>query len=467
MKKGAGIAVNIVKMFVIILLIAVFALLSYSCYTGSNDYLGLANHSNGAVYDTECYEATSDKAMILIPGLMASTLYDTADGSPLWGYSRFGNLITQVVKMGNATLAEKETFATSVVNSLSCDENNVPLVKERVGTMSDSDAYGSFNGMKYIYNILEPLYGEQYDIVVWQYDWRQSNTGSALELERFINYNGYDEVMFFTHSMGGVVVSNYLARREENREKTKLFVPFGCPLLGSMDAVNNLYENQDQSGFMVTILNLIKEKFNVDVSLNTIARNLASVYELLPSPAYDEVAYYDANSSAYVGTATPMYYEGESVTCEEMLSYMYTYSWAKKSNGEYKPVVAELESYFDSLYVEVDGVRTFVTDTVPTEYIVGVDVNTLVGAYVNSDGVLVDTVYSMLGDGTVPAYSATAGHALTDSNVHLVYGITHGPLANGEGDLEGSDPEKTGLQYLKGIMAKYISKTDAQINGGN
>lgn len=466
MKTGSFI--KIVKIIIIALLIVVFASISYMCYAESNDYLGLLDHSAGAVYEINYHKPTSKKAMLLIPGLMASTLYDIDSGKPLWGYGGIVNMGVELFKIqiSNASLAEKETSVQGIINRLACDENNVPLVREKVGTMGDGDAYGSFDGMKYIYDILEPAYGKQYDVIVWQYDWRQSNQGSAVELEKFINYHGYDELMFFTHSMGGVVVSNFLARSVENRNKTKLFMPFGCPLLGSMDAINNLYESVNLEGMIANALSMLKDNFNIDFSLNSLARNLASVYELLPFPAFDEVDYFKEDSISYVGSETAMHYEGQSVKCDEMLEKMYTYSWTKKANGESMPVVAGLEGYFEHLYVEVNGKRLFVTDTVSTEYIVGLGLNTLVGAYVNKDGILEDKVYSELGDGTVPAFSATAGHALTDENVHLVYGISHGPLANGD-DLEGNSPEFTGLKYVRGIMEKYIEKTDSQIAGGN
>lgn len=452
-----------IKAIIIAALCAVIVLTTVLCLTGQNGYLGLKDHSKGALYEINYYEAKSDKAMLLIPGLMASTLYDLETDKPVWGYDGILGMVTDLIKIqsSNATTAEKEKFAQALIDRLACDENNVPVVRERVGTMEDPDAYGSFQGMKYIYDILTPLYGKQYDIIVWQYDWRQSNTGSALELEKFINYHGYKEVMFFTHSMGGVVVSNYLARSEANRTKTKLFMPFGCPLLGSMDAVNNLFES-DGSGMIASALTMVKDMFNTEFSINMLARSMASVYELLPFPAYDTTRYFNAQSADYVGRQAGVYFESKPVKNEELITVMSSYAWAKRANGSLKPAVENLGNYFDSLYIDVDGQKVFVTDLVPTEYIVGVGLNTLVSAGVDKEGKIVGKVYSTLGDGTVPAYSATAGHPLDAENVHLVYGIAHGPLANGR-DVEGHTPETTGLKYVPGIMAKYIEKTDSEL----
>jgi hypothetical protein len=228
-----------------------------------------------------------------------------------------------------------------------------------------------------------------------------------------------------------------------------------------MDAVNNLFES-DGSGMIASALTMVKDMFNTEFSINMLARSMASVYELLPFPAYDTTRYFNAQSADYVGRQAGVYFESKPVKNEELITVMSSYAWAKRANGSLKPAVENLGNYFDSLYIDVDGQKVFVTDLVPTEYIVGVGLNTLVSAGVDKEGKIVGKVYSTLGDGTVPAYSATAGHPLDAENVHLVYGIAHGPLANGR-DVEGHTPETTGLKYVPGIMAKYIEKTDSEL----
>lgn len=460
------IVINILKILLILTLIAALLLITYGIFTEKNNYLGLADHSKGAIYEINYYKPASKKAILLIPGLMASTLYDLETGDALWGYSRFMKLAVDLISAGNKSVEEKQALVKNAIDTFSCAENHIPLVKEKVGTMLDSDGYGSFGGMKYLNDMLKPLYGKQYDIITWQYDWRQSNTGSALELEKFVNYHGYEEVIFFTHSMGGVVVANYLARNEKNRLKTKLFVPFGCPFFGSMDAIGNLYESAIQSsGIMADAMSILSNSFETELSITDLARNFASVYELLPFNSFYNAGYFQEASPDFTGKTSPIYFENEPSDYENSISNMKKFDWTKMTNGKFKPALEKLEKYTDNLYIDFNGIKTFISDTVNTEYIVGVDLPTAVCAFIGKDGMLYETIKSDSGDGTVPSYSASAGNPLDAPNVHLVHGIAHGPLANGD-DFEGNTSEKTGLKYVLGIMAKYVEKTDLELFGG-
>lgn len=443
----------------IVLIIVVCVGISASTVIGFKDVttwdgVSLKSHTEGAIYDYTYYKSkvTSKKAMILIPGLMASSFYNPETEKEMWGYAGFGNILSDLAF--KKTPEEKDEFFDFVVSTISADENNVPFFRQRVANMNDREKFASFDGMKYIYEIIQPLYGDRYDIVVWQYDWRQHNAGSAAELQKFIDYNGWEELMFFTHSMGGVVTANYLALSESNREKTKLFMPFGCPFFGSMDAITNLFTEANPSGLMNMLFQAINNMFNKNFALSDAARTLASVYELLPMAANDKAWYYDESSSHYSGVASTVQLNGKYLTADELTDFIKSFDWTKRKDGSFTPVVNNLNAYRDNLWVDNGkGEKVFVTELVPTEYIVGVDVSTTVSVTLNDNGQILSKVKSMLGDGTVPAYSASAGNSLDDPNVHLVHGIEHGPLAN---DTAPDTWDKTGLQYLAGILEKYI-----------
>lgn len=463
-------------------------------------------HTLGAVYPEAGYmDVNSKKAMIIIPGLMASQLYEDytlEDGKPIeaWGYGFFIDLVTSLLDVKDGTTEEKHAFFEAAINSLACDENNVPINKLRVSTMDDVNAFDAFGGCEYIYDILQPLYGNQYDIFCWQYDWRQHNMGAAEQLEKFINGCGYEEVMFYTHSMGGIVVANYLSRSQENRDKVKLFMPFGAPFLGSMDAITNLFtwlpdpnapeiDWEYYSNNLVSVVTalmggedlglnlfdfavgLVNYMLEVDFSLADLARTIASVYELLPFDQYFNTQYFDEAKtetimidgipvSAYVNKNSALYKDGEAFTGTSFQSYMAAFDWAKKENGENQPAIANLVSYRDKFFFEKDGKTVFVTELVPTEYIVGVGKSTTVAVDLTADGQIKEVYKSLLGDNTVPAYSASAGLSLTHERVHLVYGVEHGPLMNND---EANPTEKTGLRYVADILDKYIEYTDAEL----
>lgn len=419
------------------------------------DGKSLQSHAKGAVYDYTYYKENvrHDKAMILIPGLMASSFYSAETDEPMWSVEGFAHLVTTMLQQ--PTQEDKSDYFDFVINSLKCDENNIPLMKERIATMQDGEQYATFDGMKYIYDMVYPVYGDRYDVVVWQYDWRQHNMGSAEELEKFIDYNGWDEVMFFTHSMGGVVTANYLARSAENRNKTKLFMPFGCPFFGSMDAINNLFEEDNPSGMMNTLFSAVSTYAQRDFALVDVARTMASIYELLNSPAFDSAWYFDEDSPYYIGASGSIYSDGKYLDNAEIYDLICAFDWAKRTDGTLTPAVNNLPDYWSNLYVDDgNGNKIFVSDAVPTEYIVGIDVETTISVEINAEGKIIGKITSSYGDGTVPAYSASAGHSLDDSNVHLVYGVNHGPLAN---DNFQASAEESGLQYLMGILARYIS----------
>lgn len=437
-------------------------------------------HADGAVYpDASYYEAEHDKAMILIPGLMASSLHTTEANeffdanTQVWGVQGFINLV-------KAASNEENPFrGTALSELIGCDENGIPNTKLRVDDMTDVDCYGAFQGMGYLYRLLSPDYGKQYDIVVWQYDWRETNVGSAEQLELFIEGNGWDEVMFFTHSMGGIVVANYLARSAANREKTELFMPFGAPFFGSMDAINNLFVNTtpgaggfNLGGATIDIFGLLTDVMSEgenEFTLATLARTLSTVYELLPTQAYNESDHFDSTLSGstfnsyekYVGATSSILLSGQPVTMSEFLTYLQGFSWAKKADGTSIAPVANQASYVSSLYVDDGtGKKVFVTELVPTEYMLGIGVNTSIAADINANGEITEIYKSYLGDGTVPAYSASAGHALDDEHVHYVVGIEHGPLANDEKEIPAST---TCLQYVPALMKLYIEKTDSEL----
>ncbi len=418
------------------------------------DGYSLQSHKEGAIYDYRYYKESvkHDKAMILLPGLMASSFYLPSTNEPMWGMPGFGNLATTLIK--KETEEEKSAYFDFVIDSLKCDENNVPLLTERIATMQDGEAYGSFDGMKYIYDIVYPVYGDRYDVLVWQYDWRQHNMGSAEELEKFINYNGWDEVVFFTHSMGGVVVANYLARSQTNRDKTELFVPFGCPFFGSMDAINNLFEQANPSGMMNDLFGMISGYVNREFSLTDVSRTMASVWELLNFPVFDESWYFDSDHPYYIGVDGTIRSGEGYLDSREVYDLLCSYDWARRADGSLRPVVANLLDYQNNLYIDDGkGGKIFVSDAVNTEYIVGIDVPTNIAVTLDGEGKITDTVKSTYGDGTVPAYSASAGHPLDDPRVHLVYGVEHGPLAN---DNFQATAEESGLRYVLGILEKYI-----------
>ena len=386
---------------------------------------------------------------------------------------------------------------------MGCDDEGVPNTTVRVANMSSENPADAFGGMSYLYEDLYSKYRNQYDIVVWQYDWRQSNVESARHLEDFIEKCGWSKVQFYTHSMGGIVVSNYL-KEASNRDKVELFMPFGAPLLGSMDAVTNLF-SEDALAFVKDLFKGMGINFN----LAEVARLIPSVYELLPTKEF--FALYSEGDS-------PIFINGAPATYQQFMQNLLSQTWVKGSDGEIKDFIKNLESYQDAFFVNAtydkakdiwvedskSEQKVHVSQLVPTEYVIGVgkftvnrshligddnitedyadqdktEINAAGSIFSNYIGVeggqgngrvsIIDYetgIFRGLGDGTVPAYSASCGQSLDSANCHLVYGVKHGPLLNDSIDsVNGYCPAYlTGLAYIDEVLPDYVAKTDAEI----
>lgn len=114
--------------------------------------------------------ATSNKAIVIIPGVGATTL-TTPAGEVCW------------IWVGNA---EKIACTTSGVSELTLT----------VGL----DDYGVFNLYEDLYNMLKNYYGDEYNIIFYGYDWRNA-LNAITNLEIIASY--YSELILVAHSMGG------------------------------------------------------------------------------------------------------------------------------------------------------------------------------------------------------------------------------------------------------------------------
>ena len=502
------------KAFTVLILVFILScsVFIFSACDGSAD-----SSAKGAVYE-ENFTPTKDKAMILIPGLMASALFNAETDEAIWSPKGFLNLVGEFDDNLSALDAKYEgnTYNNSdydkekqrllqdlLIKYMGCDDNGVPNTTVRVANMSSENPTDAFGGMGYLYKDLYAKYREQYDVVVWQYDWRQSNVESARHLKEFIDKCGWSKVQFYTHSMGGIVVSNYL-KDAANRSRVELFMPFGAPLLDSMDAVTNLFSEE--------ALAFVKDLFKgmgMDFNLAEVARLIPSVYELLPTKEFFEL---------YGEGDSPIFINGQPATYSQFMDSLLTQSWVKGSDGEVKDFIKNLEAYQDAFFVNAsydskNGVwvedsnseqKVHVSQLVPTQYVIGVGKFTvnrshLVGEdtvsedYTDQDKTEIDAsdsifsnyigvtggqgngkvfirdyetgIFRGLGDGTVPAYSASCGQPLDSANCHLVYGVKHGPLLNDSVDsINGYCPAYlTGLAYIDEVVPNYVAKTDAEL----
>lgn len=207
-----------------------------------------------------------NKAIIYVTALFGGGLYNEETQETVWDpfntefdlYEHWAPNTPSIYDLGGVMAefeAEKDVFpdiASALTfnkgtllyeMSLDQDGNGInPHVVPANNKPVDKDGYriNCYYGAVAIYKqfILNTRkeFGDEYDCIMFNQDWRKSPADSAKVLEDFIAEKGYEKVIFMSHSMGGPVVNSYLARSEANREKVEMYLAYAPATLGSFDA---------------------------------------------------------------------------------------------------------------------------------------------------------------------------------------------------------------------------------------
>lgn len=224
-----------------------------------------------------------DKAIIYVTALFGGGLYNEETLEPVWDpfYTEFdlyehwapesptiydfsGVLGEFSEEMGDAFTMIMDALSYeegTLLYDMSLDQDGNGLNPDVVPANDkpvdiDGDRLHCYYGAVAIYKqfILNTReqFGDEYDCIMFNQDWRKSPGDSGKVLEDFINEKGYKEVIFMSHSMGGPVVNSYLARSEANRDKVKLYLAFAPATLGSFDAYGAMTCPKDYLGAFLT-----------------------------------------------------------------------------------------------------------------------------------------------------------------------------------------------------------------------
>lgn len=422
------------------------------------------------------------KAVIILPGLFASGLYNTANGEGVWDpfdeidvwfsdiTARTGLPIGVILQIfsNQAFSSELDKLfdnncrgaSDSLFNLMAMNEDGTPAVETIKPVPFDSDSrlrYGVVNAQKEMYDTLYEQYGTAYEVMVYNYDFRLDNRYSAEKLEEFINEKGYKEVILVSHSNGGAVASCYLGRSKENRDKVSLYLSYDAPYYGSFAAIGTL---EDIDGMIAGVLKAIKDipiLEGLGNAINDVFQyqfkklvNLWAVYQLLPS--YELLTtqqYRHIYTEQIMGiegkpekpvtkvVQDAMYnIDGEDIifeSKEELWEFYCSRPWAKMSNGQLKPQMAQWLDFQDAMMVELeDGRKVHSTSLVNTQYFSGMGYNNVTKLYFKTeDGNLVrlpQNDFTDQGDGTVLLYSSTAG-CTENHRIHIIPDANHYDVA--------------------------------------
>lgn len=401
------------------------------------------------------------KAIIWVTALLSGGLYDQDSGLAVWDPLPYEditlkdfiasddvtntvvNLITRLLFSSDSDF-NFETLAGPILNG-DMDETNLfwNLGFDNDGNPNNANIVpaNDFDN-KIQYGVLGAYVDHSADInarynlydcefKVFNYDWRFDCALGASALEDYIEQNKYTDVVLFSHSMGGNVVANYLARNDYNRTRTVKYVSMGGAFLGSYDA---LYTMENLENYFMSVLDgmgmdinsllsstpsLIKNIINgIDIKavINQIQDfiiNLDTFVQLLPS--YDLISgkQYGVN-----GDGDAITIDGNAITSAEELYSFYEsrpWAWKKDSEGEYvmdgdkhviRDIVKNLRDFHESMYVTLeDNTKVFSTTLVDTVYVTGSGIVSFCGADYNSNDGVITFRTSTNGDLQVLFYS--------------------------------------------------------------
>lgn len=400
---------------------------------------------------TEPKDETPKKAIIMLHSMLAGTLENADTGEIIWLPIEYDgvtlldlidnmlmsalDIILCDTSVGSKINAISEDDHNSVIYQMLCDENGNSIYNIQAVDFETNDTfqrYGILGAYRQMYEGLEELYGDDTDVIIYQYDWRLDNRLAAQKLEEFVNAKGYEEIVLLSHSNGGPVASSYLGRSAENREKVKLYCAYVAPFFGSSMALTTL-ENTD--GLISYYVNLVSQLFSDKNFIEQIAKNQMKpliqntpiLYQLLPTIEYFNT-YYSSK-----GTQGSITVDGKRITTqEELFDFYCSRPWAYNSKGELKPMLTDYRAYVDSTYVTVDGKKVHSTELVNTYYFTNAGSGASDTQFVYEKGRM-KYAYGLEGNGdsTVLYTSATIGKTKDDERVifseeyisHDYYGI--------------------------------------------
>ncbi|WP_126425132.1 lipase/acyltransferase domain-containing protein [Brevibacillus marinus] len=253
--------------------------------------------------------------VILVPGIGGSQLYAVPDDLVWVAFWDVG--LNEPVKE-KLSLKPVSEGSTEVISENGVDvfalQTNYGL--DGISRLTLLDLFENARQYK---KMIEALQNEGYipgvSLFGLPYDWRMDLRTRHLEIERKINEaisaSGSSKVNIIAHSMGGLLIKDYLLLNPGKQQRIDTFITIGTPFLGAPLASKALAFG----GYNFNI------PFMYESTGHEIAKYAPSVYELAPSREYERVM-----NQAY-GRSTFLYIDrtGETRPIYDMLSDLYPY----------------------------------------------------------------------------------------------------------------------------------------------
>ena len=393
------------------------------------------------------------KAIIIVPGIMGSQIF--ADGSitvPSSGFGDFSNTFADGTRLWDpSTSIGQLILVDEKILALECNSSGIEKYSTTVNSptinqydLDGSFQYGATDIYRHLYNALyESFYDDHYDIVFYEYDWRQDPYDTAVELADFITQKHYGDIIFVSHSMGGLVSSYYLSLGTSKRNLVDKHISIGTPYLGSVEMPYMYVTGNIRDAFY--------ENWIVSNSVQAIAYNLPSIYALFPFEQ-NWNQYMSYRSSPDTTTACQDY-----ETTTEVLS-RYMPNWNDEMAED---VFSNRERLFRS-----NGLH--ITTLVDSYYIIGTGEETTYSTSGLLDNLITPTQFNGFtlsknnaGDGTVTEYSATIGYTIPADKTYYKHSsstktATHVGMISGE-DSELDDIDLSTIEFIVAIVDETVN----------
>ncbi len=156
-------------------------------------------------------------------------------------------------------------------------------------------------------------YKKNEDLFFFPYDWRQDISQNAVgplkqKIDQLASVSPTGKISVIAHSQGGLIIKRLLFEMPQYEQKINKLILVGVPNLGSPKSFKVLQEG-DQLGIKyLKILGLDPEE------IKRIAKNMPSVYEMLPSSEYFKHydGYWGVVKNYFISTGEPIIFNYET-----------------------------------------------------------------------------------------------------------------------------------------------------------
>ena len=388
----------------------------------------MAFAESGIGYDSK------KKTVIIVPGLLGSELFadknQVVDSTYFEKGYRFwvSECVSQFIDPNSQTdLSDLSDVQIKTIKRdlslIACDKNGNskvsvmptnPILDCRNNPDNRNFGVANFYG-EMVKKIVSNVNENEYNVVFFSYDWRLSSAKVAGLLEEFINNNGFKNITFVTHSMGGNVCASYLSK-QQNAKKVDKTITLGTPFLGSARAVTAIDYGKFVDGFLGFMSSPI-----LNPVIKSVAENCPSIYELLPPKQY-----FSYSGNGYINKPNPnICLPPINIdTYDDTIKYILKKrDWPSGAND----LLKRAQNFHNTLYK--NGEFVLKDENIKMYNIIGFNSITIEQvSFLRTQKAWPSEIYKN-GDGIVLVKSAVAGDALENKNNYYVRNVSHMDLA--------------------------------------